>query len=62
MPLWASIPLAVLFGIMIWRLWPALKHHQEHGPKGTAKDWQGLIIPLLLVVGFVILLVLLVKK
>ncbi len=62
MPLWGKIALAILFGIMIWRMWPALRHHQKHGPKGTAKDWQAVIMPLALVAGFVLLLIFMVKK
>jgi len=62
MDTWMKIALAAILGVMVWRLWPAASHQMKHGPKGSKKDWQGAIIPLAAMVGFVILLIMLVKK
>ncbi|NOY67718.1 MAG: hypothetical protein GXP13_09995 [Gammaproteobacteria bacterium] len=59
---WFQIASAALLAFILWRLWPAANHWMKNGPRGTKKDWQGAIIPLLAVVGFVILLIMMVKK
>ena len=61
MELWMKIILAAVFGFFIWRLWPVANHWMKHGPKGSQSDWNAAILPLLAVIGFVILLVFLVR-
>ena len=56
-----GIVFAVVLGIMAIRLWPAAKAHFEHGPKGSASDWKAVAFPIALVVGFVVLLILMVR-
>lgn len=60
-PLWLKITVAVVLGFMIIRLWPVARHLNQHGPKGSSRDWQAALIPLALVVGFVLLLIMLVR-
>ena len=62
MEFWLKIAVAVVLGIIVIRLWPAVNHMLKHGPTGTADDCRGAIIPLLLVVGFVALLILMVRN
>ncbi len=52
---------AVVFGLLIFRMYPAAKHWMEHGPKAEAGDWQAAILPLAAVVGFVVLLIMMVR-
>lgn len=61
MPMWSKILLAIFLVIMIVKLWPAANHLLKHGPKGTADDWKAALIPIAAVVGFVILLILMVR-
>ena len=62
MDMWMKILIAVLFGFMIWRMWPITRHWLQHGPKGSSKDWQQVALLLGGVVLFVILLVMMVRK
>lgn len=61
MDLWLKIGVGILLVMMLVRLWPAYKHWQEHGPKAQKGDWQAVIMPLGLVIGFIILLIVLVR-
>lgn len=56
-----KIAIAAVLGIMLFKLWPAANHYMKHGPKGTAKDWKAAIVPLAMVVGFVVLLIMMVR-
>ena len=57
---WMKIGSAILLGAMILFLWPRAKHMLKNSPEAQPGDWQGAILPILAVVGFVILLVMLV--
>ncbi len=59
--IWLQIALAVVFGMMIFRLYPAAKHWLQHGPKAEQGDWGKVMVPLVLVVGFVVLLIMMVR-
>jgi uncharacterized membrane protein (DUF485 family) len=61
MDLWLKILLAVVMGFMLIRLWPVANHWLKNGPKGSSKDWQNVFAILALVVGFVVLLIFLVR-
>lgn len=61
MPLWLKISVAAVLGFMVIRLWPVARHQVKHGPKGSAEDWRAALFPVLLVIGFVVLLILLVR-
>jgi hypothetical protein len=61
MELFLKIALAGLLLMMVWRLWPVAKDQMANGPKGTQSEWRGFAIILLLVIGFVMLLVALVR-
>lgn len=58
MELALKIAAAAVLILILFRLWPAYKHWQEHGPKAEKGDWQAVILPLGAVVGFVVLLML----
>jgi general stress protein CsbA len=53
---WVQILSALFLGAMLVFLFPRMKHAVKESPKGSAQDWMGVIVPLLLVVGFVLLL------
>jgi hypothetical protein len=61
MDLWLKITLAVVLGIMVIRLWPAAMHMLKHGPEGSADDWRAALLPIAAVVGFIVLLILMVR-
>jgi hypothetical protein len=57
---WMKILWAVALGGMILLLWPQAKRMLKESPKAERGDWQAVVVPLALVVGFVVLLILLV--
>ncbi len=57
---WMKIGSAILIGAMIVFLFPRAKAMLKHSPEAKPGDWQGAILPILAVVGFVILLVMMV--
>ncbi|MDV3239909.1 MAG: hypothetical protein LOY58_13780 [Gammaproteobacteria bacterium] len=61
MDLWLKILVAVVLGIMVFRLWPAASHQLRHGPKGSASDWKAAAVAIVAVVGFVLLLILMLR-
>ena len=61
MELWMKIILAAVFAFFLWRLWPVANDWMKNGPKGSRSDWNSAILLLAGVVGFVILLVLMVR-
>jgi hypothetical protein len=61
MELWMKIVLAAVLGLMAIRLWPAARHMLKHGPEGTTEDWRAALLPIAVVVGFVVLLILMVR-
>ncbi|MTW22974.1 hypothetical protein [Allochromatium palmeri] len=61
MELFLKISAAILFGMMLFFLWPVYKNWQENGPKAQKGDWAAAILPLGAVVVFVVLLVLAVR-
>lgn len=61
MDLWMKVALAVVLGIMAIRLWPSARHMLKHGPEGSADDWRAALLPIAIVIGFVVLLILMVR-
>ncbi len=61
MNIWLQIASAAFVGLLLFFLYPAAKHWMQNGPKAKKGDWQAAAIPLLLVVGFVILLIAMVR-
>jgi hypothetical protein len=57
METWQKVLLAITMVMMIVFLFPRAKHAMENAPKATGKDWQGVLIPLVVVVLFIVLLV-----
>jgi hypothetical protein len=56
MSIWEQIFVGVLaLGVLFWML-PGVRQSIERS-KDAPKDWKGLLIPIVLVVGFVILLI-----
>jgi hypothetical protein len=61
MELALKIAAAAVLILLLFYLWPAYKHWQEHGKKAEKGDWQAAILPLGAVVAFVILLIMAVR-
>lgn len=61
MSIWLQIGSAAIVVLMLVYLYPAAKHWLQNGPKAEKGDWQSAAIPILLVVGFVILLIAMVR-
>lgn len=55
--MWLKIGSALLLGAMLVMIWPRARIMMREGSKGSAAEWKSVLIPLLLVVGFVILLI-----
>jgi hypothetical protein len=53
---WLKIGSALLIVAMMIFVWPAAKRMLYESPKAEKGDWQGAILPILAVVGFVLLL------
>lgn len=53
---WTKWLWALLIGAMIVLLLPRAKEMVRHSPKARAGDWQAVVIPILLVIGFILLL------
>lgn len=51
----------MLIGMLVF-LFPRMRQALKNSPKGTQQDWMGFVVPLLAVVGFVIVLILMVKR
>ena len=54
---WFNIGWALLLGAMLVMIWPRARTMMKEGRKGSAAEWKTALIPLLLVIGFVILLI-----
>jgi archaellum biogenesis protein FlaJ (TadC family) len=61
MELFLKIAAAGVLVMMLFFLWPTVKHWQEHGPKAQQGDWLAVALPLGGVVLLVVLLVLMVR-
>jgi len=61
MEFWLKVVTAIVLGIIIIRLWPAASHMLKHGPKGSSSDWQAALLPIVAVIGFVVLLIMMVR-
>lgn len=61
MALWEKLLIGVVVVLVLLWMAPGLKASLRSGRKGTGQDWKGVLLPLGLIVGFVILLVLLVR-
>lgn len=57
MDMWMKIGSAALLILMLVYLLPRAKQMLKHSPKGSSNDWMAVLIPLLLVLGFVLLLI-----
>ena len=62
MELFLKIAAAGVMIMMLFYLWPAFKNWQENGPKAEKGDWKAVIVPLVAVVGFIALLVMMVRS
>lgn len=62
MDLFLKILLAVVLLLLIFRMWPVAKAWMENGPRAEKGDWNAALLPLGLVIGFVILLIMMVRS
>lgn len=58
---WVQIGSALMLGAMLIFLFPRMRAAVKNSPKASAEQWQGAILPLAAVVGFVIILIMLVR-
>lgn len=56
-PLWTQILSGLAILALLWFFGPSAWRAAKNGPKGTARDWLGLLVPIGGVVLFVILLI-----
>lgn len=54
---WEAILLGIVAVVFVIWMFPGVKQRMQNSPKGSAEDWKGLIVPLLLVVVFVMFLI-----
>ena len=59
--MWMKIIAAGVMGMMLIFLLPQAKHWLQNSPKAEKGDWQAAILPLLAVIGFIVLLVMMVR-
>jgi hypothetical protein len=62
MELFLKITLAVIFVMMIWRMWPVAREWMENGPRGSSSDWKSFILVIAAIAAFVVLLVMSVRS
>ncbi len=55
--LWFQIPVALVMGFMIWRMYPTAMHWLKNGPKGSSKEWLNVSMIIGAVVLFVAFLI-----
>ena len=53
---WMQIVVALLMGVMIWRMIPVARHWLQNGPKGDASQWLNVSFLIGGVVLFILLL------
>ncbi len=53
---WLKIGSALLIVAMMVFIWPSAKHMLRNSPEAEKGDWQGAVLPVLAVIGFVLLL------
>jgi len=58
---WEKIGVLVLAAVLLIFWGPRALRAAKNSPKGTAEDWKGFLIPILLVVLFVIVLIMSVR-
>jgi hypothetical protein len=54
---WTKIGTALFLFAMLVFIFPRMRHAIKHSPKGTASDWMGFVIPILVIIGFILLLI-----
>jgi uncharacterized membrane protein YphA (DoxX/SURF4 family) len=61
MDLFLKLAAAAVLIMMLFYLWPAYKAWQQNSPKAEKGDWQAVVLALGAVVGFVVVLIMLVR-
>ncbi len=54
---WMKIFSAILIVLMLVYLLPRAKDMVKNSPKGSSNDWVAVLIPMLLIIGFIFLLI-----
>lgn len=57
METWQKILMAVLIGLVIYMVLPAVRASMKNSPKAEKGDWNSVLLPIALVVLFVLLLI-----
>lgn len=61
MPFWEMLLVGVVVALVLLWMLPGVKASLRNGRKGSAEDWKAVLLPLGLVIGFVLLLIFLVR-
>lgn len=56
-PIWMQVAMGALALLALFFIGPRVKDAVQNSPKGSAKDWLGLLLPIGCVVLFVLLLI-----
>ena len=59
--IWEAILAGVLVLIVLFFFGPGVKRAMEKAPEAGADDWKAAIVPILLVAGFVVLMILMIR-
>lgn len=62
MQTWEQVLLGIAALILVFVFWPGIKVAMERSRQAENKDWQGVLLPIGLVILFVILLVVIAKS
>ena len=62
MGLWEAILAGVLVLAVLFFFGPGAKRAAENAPKAGAGDWKAVLVPLALVVGFVVLMIMMIRQ
>lgn len=54
---WMKIGSAMLLAALIVFIWPRARAAMKNAPPATGDDWRSVLLPILIVVGFVLLLI-----
>ena len=59
---WTQLIWAAVLIMLAVYMFPRAVHWMKHGPRGDSADWRAAMIPIAMVIGFVFLLILMVRS
>lgn len=58
---WEQILLGIGAVVLVFLFWPGVKRAMQQSREAENPDWSGVLVPVVVVIGFVILLILLAR-